>query len=107
MSLVAVSGYILLEILFQSLLCKTILPENSTVLLILTIMQLLVYFLRADSETGTINLYDGHGVNVPIHQIETMHSKPVQLIKVQLVIFALLPTLLVTKLFIFIYCYIF
>ena len=39
---------------------------------------------RSDSESGTINLYDGHGVNVPIHKIETMHSKPVQLIKVKI-----------------------
>jgi len=35
----------------------------------------------ADSESGKIILYDGHGTNVPIHIIEKMHTKPVSLIK--------------------------
>ncbi|KZS04680.1 peptidylprolyl isomerase domain and WD repeat-containing protein 1 [Daphnia magna] len=35
----------------------------------------------SESENGTINLYDGHGINKPIHQLEKLHNKPVTLIK--------------------------
>ena len=36
----------------------------------------------SDSESGAIHLYDGHGVNIPIHSMENIHNKPVSLIKV-------------------------
>jgi len=35
----------------------------------------------SDSESGKIMLYDGNGTNTPIHTIEKMHAKPVNLIK--------------------------
>ena len=37
----------------------------------------------SDSENGKIYLYDGHGVNTPIHTIERLHTQPVILIKVK------------------------
>lgn len=43
-------------------------------------MVILIY--RSEYESGIINLYDGHGVNKPIHQLEKLHAKPVTLVKV-------------------------
>lgn len=35
----------------------------------------------ADSESPKIYIFDGHGTNVPLHVLETIHTKPVTIIK--------------------------
>lgn len=38
---------------------------------------IIVLICRSDSETPTIHIYDGQGINVPLHTIDKLHTKPV------------------------------
>lgn len=37
----------------------------------------------ADSESPKIYLFDGHGTNTPLHVLDSIHTKPVTIIKVR------------------------
>lgn len=36
----------------------------------------------ADSESPKIYIFDGHGTNTPLHVLDSIHTKPVTIIKV-------------------------